>query len=115
MSLTAVPTLDELAADPTRATELSVDVLQSLLSRCGTLQVSLLAALIATSGRHGQRPAGPDSLLVVDAAAKRLGVSKDWLYHHAHQLPFTVRQGRLLRFSSQGIDQYIRSRRGRNR
>jgi len=27
-------------------------------------------------------------------------------------LPFTVRQGRLLRFSSQGIDRYIRERSG---
>jgi predicted DNA-binding transcriptional regulator AlpA len=40
-------------------------------------------------------------------------MSKDWLYHHARQLPFTVRTGRLLRFSSHGIDRYIRTRQNR--
>ena len=112
MSLTAIPTLDELAAHPERAADLPVEVLQGLLSRCVTLQGGLLGALIAASGRNGQRPAEPDTLLDVEAAAQRLGVSKDWVYHHAHQLPFTVRQGRLLRFSTAGIARYIRGRQG---
>jgi hypothetical protein len=41
-------------------------------------------------------------------AAVRLGVSPDYLYRNHRRLPFTRRMGRSLRFSSAGIEQYIR-------
>ena len=50
----------------------------------------------------------PDSLLAVDEAAVRLGVSAHYLYRNHRRFPFTRRMGRSLRFSSNGIDQYIR-------
>jgi excisionase family DNA binding protein len=56
-------------------------------------------------------PAGvqrPDELLPVEAAAERLGVSVDYLYRNHSRLPFTRRMGRTLRFSSLGIDEYIK-------
>jgi predicted DNA-binding transcriptional regulator AlpA len=53
-----------------------------------------------------------DRLLGVEEAGARLGVTADWLYRHHKHLPFTVRCGRLLRFSELGIEQYIRKRRG---
>ncbi|HEX7422876.1 MAG TPA: helix-turn-helix domain-containing protein [Terriglobales bacterium] len=106
----AVPSLDEVAADPTRATSLPAGALQGLLCRCATVQTVLLGALMAVSSRASDPAGEPDSLLDVAAAATRLGVSRDWLYRHARQLPFTVRNGRLLRFSSHGIDRYIRER-----
>jgi predicted DNA-binding transcriptional regulator AlpA len=105
---TAVPTLDEVAAEPDRATALPRGTLQALLHRCVAAQTILLGALTAAEPDKGNSE--PDRLLDVEAAAQRLGASRDWLYHHARQLPFTVRQGRLLRFSSHGIDRYIRSR-----
>lgn len=49
-----------------------------------------------------------DELLGVETAANRLGVSKDYLYRHAAELPFTRRMGRKLLCSSQGIDDYLR-------
>jgi len=53
-----------------------------------------------------------DELLSVEAAAERLGISKDYLYRHSGEYPFTRRQGRkLLRFSALGIDRYIRQQR----
>jgi len=107
----AMPTLDELASDPTRATTLPASALQGLLCRCLTVQAALFGALVATAAQASTGPTTePDRLLDVAAAAERLGVSRDWLYHHARQLPFTVRQGRLLRFSSHGIERYIRTR-----
>ena len=109
-----VPTLDELAINPERAATLPPNALKALLCRCATLQTTLLGALLATSDRtHADAESEPDSLIDVPAAAARLGVSRDWLYHHAHQLPFTVRQGRLLRFSTRGIARYIQTRQGR--
>jgi len=53
-----------------------------------------------------------DRLLDVEEAAARLSTTVDWLYRHAAELPFTVRTGRLLRFSSASIARYIRERRG---
>lgn len=52
---------------------------------------------------------GADELLNAQEAARRLGVSKDFLYRT--QLPFKVRIGRRLRFSAKGIAHYIRLRR----
>ena len=53
-----------------------------------------------------------DELLEVDEAASLLKVSADFLYRHHGDFNFTVRMGRNLRFSRQGIDDYIRERRG---
>jgi excisionase family DNA binding protein len=49
-----------------------------------------------------------DELLGVTEAARRLGVSEDYLYRHAQEYPFTRRQGRKLLFSAQGIDKQIK-------
>lgn len=106
-----MPTLDDLVADPTRATGLQRGAIQALLHRCVGVQTVLLGALAASEPSRDDSQ--PDRLLDVTAAATRLGTSRDWLYHHARQLPFTVRQGRLLRFSSHGIDRYIRNRQAR--
>ena len=115
MAPTAVPSLDELAANPEQAGTLPAHVLQGLACRCAVLQTAILAALVSLSGRTGGAADNEaDSLIDVAGAAQRLGVSKDWLYHHAEQLPFTVRQGRLLRFSSHGINRYIRTRQNRH-
>lgn len=54
-----------------------------------------------------------ERLLDVEEAAKRLSVSPDTLYRKAKSLPFTVRFGHLVRFSSAGIDRFIRSRQRR--
>src|SRR4051794_5129458 len=51
-----------------------------------------------------------DTLLDVQTASKRLGVSDDYLYRHHQQYPFTRRIGRKLLFSSLGIDAYIRKK-----
>lgn len=107
----AVPTLDEVLADPARASALPRAALHGLLHRCVGAQAILLGALAASEPNSADSE--PDRLLDVTAAAERLGVSRDWLYRRAGRLPFTVRTGRLLRFSSHGIGRYIRNRQGR--
>jgi excisionase family DNA binding protein len=57
-------------------------------------------------------PPQHDELLDVEAAAQRLGVSTDYVYHHAGSFPFTRRQGRKLLFSTLEIDTYLRTKRG---
>jgi predicted DNA-binding transcriptional regulator AlpA len=78
---------------------------------------NLIARLLETSANGAGAPqtanGDEDRLLDAGEAAQRLGTSPDWLYRRAARLPFTVRLGRALRFSAQGIDRYIRQRQGR--
>jgi predicted DNA-binding transcriptional regulator AlpA len=68
--------------------------------------------LHAHAARNEAAPTAPaeDRLLTVKEASKRLGLTVDWLYGHSENLPFTFRPSPgLLRFSSRGIDEYLRN------
>jgi predicted DNA-binding transcriptional regulator AlpA len=54
-----------------------------------------------------------DRLVEIPEAAELLSMSEDTLYKKAATFPFTVRQGRSLRFSFLGIQKYIRANQGR--
>ena len=114
MSLTPLPTLDELAAHPERVQELSPRVATDLLAQVVSLQTVLLArALSAPTAKNSQGESTDDQLLTVEEAAQRLSTTPDWLYHHAKNLPFTKKLSpRQLRFSSKGIEKYLRNRPG---
>ena len=96
--------LTELLEHPERAHDVPPHVARDLLPRIIGLQVALLARVLT----NGHEPGLEDRLLSVDEVAARLGQSKDWLYRHAAKLPFTRRVGRQVRFSSQGLESYIR-------
>lgn len=68
-----------------------------------TTALMRLSTPVATPDQH-------DTLLDIDTAAERLGVSRDYVYRNSKQFPFTRRMGRKLVFSSLGIDQYIKKR-----
>jgi predicted DNA-binding transcriptional regulator AlpA len=96
-------TMADLVAQPSRVAELSPEQARGLLVAIASIQPLLIARALATSGSTG----GTDRLLKIDEAATRLGQSPDWLYRRAPRLPFTVRQGRGLRFSERGLAAYI--------
>jgi excisionase family DNA binding protein len=52
----------------------------------------------------------PDELLDVEETARRMGVSKDYLYRHQRKFPFARRIGRKLLFSSSGLDKFLARR-----
>jgi excisionase family DNA binding protein len=52
----------------------------------------------------------PDESLDVQEAARRLGVSTEYLYRHHNEFKFTRREGRKLLFSSAGIAEYLHKR-----
>lgn len=106
--------LADLLEDRQRAEEVSLEAIPPLLCQLSALQ-STLAARLARPPSNGQgEPPGEDQLLTVEEAARKLGVSKDWLYRHSRKLPFSVRLGhRQLRFTARGIERYIRQRQGR--
>jgi predicted DNA-binding transcriptional regulator AlpA len=107
-ALADVPSLDSLVADPGLVQTLPCPVIQHILIQI----TSLLPLLVSQSYRVPTTEKGhqDDRLLSIDEAASILGKTKDWLYRHSDTLPFTVREGRLLRFSSNGIQKYIRAR-----
>ncbi len=115
MSLDPLPSLDALAATPEKAATLCLEAARALLARCTVAHGVLVARLLdgPKNGANAPQEATEDRLLTVDQAASRLGVSPDWLYRRAATLPFTVRLGRALRFSPDGLDRYIRQRQGR--
>jgi excisionase family DNA binding protein len=113
--ISTLPTLDQLAADPRQASELSTEALAALATRCAAAHGAIASAQAALLLTHNTTAAAADSLLTVEQAAERLGVTKDYLYRAAKTLDFAVRLGPgQLRFSSAGIDQYIQAKMARN-
>ncbi len=52
-----------------------------------------------------------DHLLDVEETAKLLCVEEDWLYRHHKKLPFARKLGpKMLRFSYQGLQKYLSTR-----
>jgi predicted DNA-binding transcriptional regulator AlpA len=114
-----VPTVKELAQNPARARGLSPTVIAALLAKFGADLAELsaaqnaLAAALADGGMDCPRGSisEPEVLLTVEQTAERLNMTKDALYRAAKTLPFAVRLGPgQLRFSSAGIDQWIRAK-----
>ena len=95
-------------------------IAESPAERVPTLALALSARLAALSARVLMLPAlngetgpdCPDANLDVKEAARRLGVSTDWLYRHADRLPFALRIGRRRLFSAHGLERWNRQRRG---
>lgn len=104
-SLKELPTLDALVNDPDKVELLPLDVARLLWINLGSLERVLKLKLFMGPEKYRE-----DRLLNIEEAAAILGKTKDWLYRRADRLPFTAREGRLLRFSSNGIQQYIRQR-----
>lgn len=82
---------------------LSRDDLPELLGELEVIRATALLKISATVHIPEH-----DELVEVEAASQRLGMSVDYLYRHSAKFPFTRREGRQLRFSSQGIESYIR-------
>lgn len=105
-----VPTLDELAADPSSAAGLSPASLRALLVRAAAALAALSAVAMAPA------PPAPgetmDRALTVKEVAARIGLSEDYLYRHARDLPFflpSVNGVRAVRFSERRLADYLRT------
>jgi excisionase family DNA binding protein len=91
------------------AHELPPEQLPRLL---GDLEEIRCTAVARLGAPPSPKPGGLDQLVAVGEAAQRIGTSKDYLYRHSGELPFTKRIGRKLLFSSAGIERYIRQQDG---
>jgi predicted DNA-binding transcriptional regulator AlpA len=110
----AIPTLDELARNPSRASDLAAHALAALAARCAAVQSVLAAAQLALLVNGGTTEVTPpldgDRLLGIKEAAAKLGVTRDYLYR-CKDLPFRVAVGPgQVRFSLKGIERFIRAK-----
>ncbi len=95
------PTLDGRTEDERMMVTLTVVELKNLIQEA-------VREAMSQNGHHDG-----DRLLDKVEAAKVLAVSEDWLYRHQKKLPFTRKLGpKMLRFSSQGIQKYLATRKG---
>ena len=86
--------LAALVEDPARVATVPPGRIPALLSQLSALQGAMAARLI--SADRDETVSSEDTLLTVDQAAERLGVSTDWLFRRSRTLPFVVRLGRHL-------------------
>ena len=106
----------DLLADPVCVAELPAEAVPAVLGELERLKAILWSRLITSQATNGHIPGdaqlpGDDDLLTATAAAKLLGMSRDWLYKNSAKLPFTRRVGpRAVRFSAKGIRRYLASR-----
>jgi len=93
-----VPTLDEIARDPSRAHGLPAPTLVALATLCAAAQSVIAQAqaalLLSPQARPTRNDSPDDQMLTVEEAAAMLRQSKQWLYRHADQLPFVRRLSR---------------------
>lgn len=89
------------------AQDMPLEQLPKLLGELAEVQYTAMARLTVSPPATQQH----DELLGIEAAAERLGVSKDYLYRNHSKFSFTRRIGKRLLFSSIGIDRHIRQSR----
>lgn len=79
----------------------------------GELEAAKAVAWARLTAPAADTPAVPHAEarnLDITEAAKRLGMSRDWLYRHASELPFTLRIGRRVVFDSLALERWNRRR-----
>jgi excisionase family DNA binding protein len=105
--------LADVVGDQTKASQIELGAIPPLMTQLAAAQSALAARLLVPTENHETGRHEGDQLLGVAEAATKLGVTKDWLYRRSDKLPFTMRLGRGLRFSRQGIEKYITTRVGK--
>jgi excisionase family DNA binding protein len=111
MSTASIPTLDQIARDPTRAAKLPESTLKALLAQCSVVQGALTTQLL------DRKPAGADSsgtapitnpLLDAKEMARLLSVHESWVRteQRAGRIPF-VKVGRYVRFRPSEVERAL--------
>jgi predicted DNA-binding transcriptional regulator AlpA len=96
--------IPELEAALKSARALASDELPRFLGELETVRAVAWSRLTTSAPATQQ---SRDELLDIDEAAHRLGISASYLYRNHQRFPFSRRVGRSLRFSAQGMDDYI--------
>jgi hypothetical protein len=81
--IAAVPTLAQVVQDPARLERLPLTALLELQRQLGHLSVDVNAAITRRMALH-TTPSGvpPERVMLIEEAAARLGMTKDYLYRN---------------------------------
>ncbi len=105
-----VPTLDELAADPSKVAALPRAAIQTLLHRCVSVQAVLLGALAVSEPNRAASRDDSERLLTVPEVAERIGMSESWVEKHTADLPTRVSVAGTPRWRKSDLDRWIKNR-----
>jgi predicted DNA-binding transcriptional regulator AlpA len=109
LALEAVPTLDAIAADPGAVRNLPDATVSALVLKCATV---LAALSTRTVQAPAAAPAADDALLLdTRGIARKLGLSRSWVYQHQGELPPPVSVGGCKRWRPADIERWIKGRR----
>jgi excisionase family DNA binding protein len=114
MSTASIPTLDQIARDPTSAANLPESILKALLAKCSVVQGALTTQLLdrKPAGAEGSATAPiTNPLLDAKEMARLLGVHESWVRteQRAGRIPF-VQVGRYVRFDPAEVQAAIAER-----
>ena len=84
---------------------------EDLPALMGELERLKMKAWVRATKPPERASVDPDENLSAEEAARRLGLSVDWIYRNANHLPFTVRIGRRVLFSAHGLERWNRHHR----
>jgi hypothetical protein len=93
-SLIGVPSLDEIADDPSRLQELPGRTLATLAARTAAIQAALAQQQIQLAAEPLRTAPASDRTLDADEIAVELGVDRRWVFRYAKRLPFIKRISR---------------------
>lgn len=103
--LIAVPSLDQLAAEPSRARALPDDALRASALRALTLHAALVTELMT---RPAPVPVAPVRLLTTEEVAALTGHGRNWVLAHKADLgAIQVKPGAHPRYPSDRVEAYI--------
>lgn len=81
------------------------DECPQLMGQLEQFKASLWLKMTIGTGKAVQSP--PDRLLTAEEVAERLHVTPAFIYKKAREYPFTIQQGRYVRFSQNGLTRYL--------
>jgi hypothetical protein len=105
--LNSVIDLAELLLHPEQVSAVPTSSIPYLRGELAKFDTMLLARILDERNRRDEKSNEFDQLLNVQQAAAKLGVSVDYIYKRAPVFPFTVREGRRVLFSQQGVERYL--------
>lgn len=95
--LQAVPSIDELLSDATKAATLPPEVARTMLAGLAGLLPVLIAQSTRDTGKT-EAPAVPEKWLTVEQAAEIFNVKPRWLRDNKHKLPHSKPSRKVLLF-----------------
>lgn len=104
--LQAVPTIDELLSDATKAATLSPEIARTMLAGLA----GLLPVLIGVSARDtgkAEPPPAPERWLTVEEASTLFGVKPRWLRDNKDKLPHSKPSHKVLVFPEEKLRKWF--------